>query len=182
MKKIKKLLAGALFLALPFGAKAQDFPKNEVKLNILNTIVIASVEVGYERYLDKNQSVDVEFFFNDRFSYWPEKDGDFKAFSVKLGYNYYFDLDAISGPYISPFIKQRFGKYTEEKTVAGATVETETSLNSFMIGLGGGYVWNYNDKFVIAPYVNIARNFKKAVNDKFWAVEPNAGIKIGYKF
>lgn len=170
---IRNFLLGAMAL-FSMGAYAQ---KNEIKLNILNTIAIASVEVGYERFLADNQSVDFEVFFNDRFSYFPEKGNkDFKATSIKLGYNYYFDLDGLTGPYISPFIKQRFGKYIEDGK--------ETSLNSFIIGLGFGYIWNYNDTFTISPYVNIGRNFGKEINEsgKFWAVEPNAGFRIGYRF
>ncbi len=170
---IKKFLFGAMAL-LSMGAYSQ---KNEVKLNILNTIAIASVEVGYERFVADNQSLDVELFFNDRFSYFPARDNKkFNATSIKVGYNYYFDLDGLTGPYVSPFIKQRFGNYTENGQ--------KISLNSFIIGIGFGYIWNYNDTFTLSPYANIGRNFGKEVNDskKFWAVEPNAGIRIGYRF
>ncbi|MDO5608191.1 MAG: DUF3575 domain-containing protein [Capnocytophaga sp.] len=176
---MKKLLFVCIAL-VSVKSFAQDHPKNQVNLNILNTIAIASIEVGYERFVDFNQSVEVEMFFNDRFSYFPKNDNKkFSATSIKIGYNYYFDLDNLSGPYINPFIKQRFGNYKETKE--NNTVE-ETDLNSFMLGIGVGYIWNYNDTFIVAPYVNIARNFKNEVNDKFWAIEPNAGIKIGYRF
>lgn len=175
MKKI--VLIGLVLLSVK--AFSQNYPKNEVKLNILNAIAIASVEVGYERFVDFNQSVEMELFLNDRFSYFPKSNSKkFNATSIKLGYNYYFDLDNLSGPYINPFIKQRFGSYKETNN----DVVEQTNLNSFMLGIGLGYLWNYNDTFVVAPYVNIARNFQKEVNDKFWAVEPNAGVKIGYRF
>lgn len=173
---MKKLVMVCLVL---FSTKAfsQDYPKNEVNLNILNAIAIASIEVGYEYFVGFNQSVEAEMFFNDRFSYFPKTDGrKYSATSIKVGYNYYFDLDNLSGPYINPFIKQRFGTFKENGV--------STSLNSFILGIGVGYVWNYNDTFVVAPYVNVGRNFGKEVtnNSYFWAIEPNAGIKIGYKF
>lgn len=175
MKKI--LLTCATLLSL--NAFAQDYPENEIKLNIFNAIAIASVEVGYERFVDSNQSIEVEMFINDRFSYFPKNSNKkFSAVSFKIGYNYYFDIYNLSGPYINPFIKQRFGNYKETKE----GITDKTNLNSFMLGIGLGYLWNYNDTFVIAPYVNIARNFRKEVNSKFWAIEPNAGIKIGYRF
>lgn len=160
-------------------AQNSDYPKNEVKLNILNAIAIASIEVGYEYFVDFNQSVEAEVFFNDRFSYFPKTDGrKYSATSFKVGYNYYFDLDNLSGPYINPFIKTRFGefKYPNENKIV--------NLDSFILGIGVGYLWNYNDTFVVAPYVNIARNFGKEVtgDSYFWAIEPNAGVKIGYRF
>lgn len=165
-----------LLTLISVNAFAQDYPKNEVKLNILNTIAIASVELGYERFVDANQSIDAELFINDKFSYFP-RSGKYNATSIKIGYNYYFDLEGLTGPFISPFMKQRFGSYKEEG-------ETSTSLNSFILGLGFGYMWNYNDTFIIAPYANISRNFGKEVNEsnKFWPVEPNAGIRIGFRF
>ena len=57
MKKILFLLSA---LCLSIFAKAQTYgnPQNELKLNIANTIAIASVEIGYERFLDKNQSLE----------------------------------------------------------------------------------------------------------------------------
>lgn len=175
---MKKIITVCLLLlgTKVFAQNTQDYPKHEVKLNILNVIAIASVELGYEYFIDFNQSIDAEVFFNDRFSYFPKDGGKYKATSFKLGYNYYFDLDNLSGPYINPFIKTRFGEWKKDADIK--------NLDSFILGLGVGYLWNYNDTFTVAPYVNIARNFGKGVNEGnyFWAVEPNAGVKIGYRF
>lgn len=179
---MKKFLVSicALFSVSTF---AQDLPKNEVKLNILNAIAITSVELGYERFIDANQSIDAELFLNDRFSYFPQnKNKDFNATSIKVGYNYYFDLDGLTGPYVNPFIKQRFGNYKETTTTNGKEITEPYNLDSFILGIGFGYIWNYNDTFIIAPYANIGRNFSTRVNDKFWGVEPNAGVRIGYRF
>ncbi|MFJ1390762.1 DUF3575 domain-containing protein [Capnocytophaga canimorsus] len=177
---MKKIMI-TCFMLLSVKAFSQDYPKHQINLNIANAIAIASIEVGYEHYVGMNQSVELEMFFNDRFSYFPKNsDKKFSATSIKLGYNYYFDPENLSGPYINPFIKQRFGKYKETE---GANV-TEIKLNSFILGVGLGYQWNYNDTFIVAPFVNIARNFGSEINNskKFWAIEPNAGLKIGYKF
>ena len=161
---MKKLLFSMALVLTSLSAFAQTY-KNEVKLNILNVIAVPSVELGYEYYLDDNQSVDGELFFIDRFSYFPKK----------VGYNYYFDSTDAVGVYLNPFIKARFGKYTKDG-------EADTSLNAFIIGVGAGYAWVFNSKFVVAPYVNIGRNFSSAVNEKFWAVEPNAGVRLGFRF
>jgi len=127
-------------------------------------------------YISENQSIEGELFFNDRFSVIPKGNGKYSATSVKLGYNYYFEEDGGTGLYVNPFIKQRFGTFSEDGV--------KTRLDSFILGVGAGYQWNLDDTFIIAPFANIARNFGKQVNEnkKFWAIEPNFGIKIGYKF
>lgn len=169
---IKKILCAVVILFATHSF-AQD-KKNEVKLNILNTIINASVELGYERFIDTNQSIDAEFHINDRFFYLGASKR-FKTNSFKVGYNFYFEEEGTTGLYVNPFLKYRFGNYEEKD-------DTKTSLSSFIMGIGCGYMWNYNDTFIIAPYVNIARNFSGTVNSRFWAVEPNLGIRIGYRF
>ena len=174
---MKKMFLSIAMALVSLGAFAQTY-KNEVKLNILNVIVRPSIELGYEYYLDDNQSVDAELMFLDRFSYWPKKGGKFSATSFKVGYNYYFDSSDAVGFYINPFLNTRFGKFTDEK--GGGDVETK--LNAFIIGVGVGYTWVFNSKFVVAPYANLGRNFSKPVNERFWAVEPNAGVRLGFRF
>ena len=174
---MKKMFLSIAMALVSLGAFAQTY-KNEVKLNILNVIVRPSIELGYEYYLDDNQSVDAELMLLDRFSYWSKNGGKFSATSFKVGYNYYFASSDAVGFYINPFLKTRFGKFTEEKD----GVDVETKLNAFIIGVGVGYTWVFNSKFVVAPYANIGRNFSKPVNERFWAVEPNAGVRLGFRF
>ncbi|EJU26241.1 MULTISPECIES: DUF3575 domain-containing protein [Capnocytophaga] len=171
---MKKMILSIAIALVSFGAFAQTY-KNEVKLNILNVIVRPSIELGYEYYLDDNQSVDAELMFLDRFSYWPKKGGKFSATSFKVGYNYYFDSSDAVGFYINPFLKTRFGEYKKDG-------EEDKNLNAFIIGVGVGYTWVFNSKFVVAPYANIARGFNNEVNKEYWAVEPNAGVRLGFRF
>ncbi|ERI64388.1 hypothetical protein HMPREF1551_00410 [Capnocytophaga sp. oral taxon 863 str. F0517] len=178
---MKKMFLSIAMALVSLGAFAQTY-KNEIKLNILNVIARPSIELGYEYYLDDNQSVDGELVILDKFSYWPKGDGKFSATSIKVGYNYYFDSSDAVGFYINPFLKTRFGKYTEEKTKDNTKYDEETNLGAFIIGVGVGYTWVFNSKFVVAPYANIGRNFSSAVNERFWAVEPNAGVRLGFRF
>ena len=113
--------------------------------------------------------------FLDRFSYWSKNGGKFSATSFKVGYNYYFDSSDAVGFYINPFLKTRFGKYTKDG-------EEDRNLNAFIIGVGVGYTWVFNSKFVVAPYANIGRGFNNEVNKKYMAVEPNAGVRLGFRF
>ncbi|PZW44012.1 outer membrane autotransporter protein [Mesonia algae] len=179
---MKNLYAVAFLFLIGINMKAQesDFPKNEAKLNIANTIAIASVEVGYERFIGFNQSVDVEFLINDRINYHSEKGSrKFNTNSIKLGYNYYFGKEnAGSGIYANPFVKYRFGDFEQEVN----NVMVETDMNAFMVGLGAGYKWNFGDKFVLGPYVSIARNFSDEVKERFSAIEFHGGFSVGYRF
>lgn len=160
---------------------------NEIKLNIANTIAIASVEFGYERFIDEHQSLEGVILINDRMNYHSEKGSrKFDTNSFKLGYNYYFGEEyAASGLFINPFLKYRTGEFTQsgddvdEPAFVGSIV---TDMNSFIIGLGAGYKWNFNDTFVLGPFLNIGRNFSDEVKDRFSAIEFNAGFNIGYRF
>lgn len=171
---MKKMFLSIAMALVSLGAFAQTY-KNEVKLNILNVIVRPSIELGYEYYLDDNQSVDAELMLLDRFSYWSKNGGKFSATSFKVGYNYYFDSSDAVGFYLNPFLKTRFGKYTKDG-------EEDRNLNAFIIGVGVGYTWVFNSKFVVAPYANIGRGFNNEVNKKYMAVEPNAGVRLGFRF
>lgn len=175
MKKIITALF-ICFLAPIASAQNGKYPKNEVKVNLLNVMVVTSVEIGYERFIDSNQSVEGEFLINDRYNYKSEKDSkEFNTNSVKLGYVYYFGKESAgSGVYANPFVKYRFGDY-EENSVT-------TDMNAFVVGFGVGYKWNNNDRFIMAPYGNIGRNFNGDVADKFSAFEYNFGFSIGYRF
>lgn len=165
-------------------AQNGDYAKNEIKYNILNTMIIASVEVGYERFVDQNQSVETEILINDRVNYHSEKGSrNFETNSIKIGYNYYFGKnDAGSGIYVNPFFKYRFGEFSEDITINEVSAKATYDLDALIIGIGGGYKWNSNNKFVFGPYANIGRNFSKVSSDRFTAIEFNAGILIGYRF
>jgi len=175
---MKKIILSLIvcFFAQSASAQIGKFPKNEVKFNLLNVMVVTSVEIGYERFLDSNQSVEGEFLINDRYNYKSESSSkEFNTNSLKLGYVYYFGEEAAgSGIYANPFVKYRFGDY-EENSIT-------TNMDAFIVGFGVGYKWNNKDRFIMAPYVNIGRNFSKEVEEKFSAFEYNFGFGVGYRF
>lgn len=183
MKKLLLIIPAVFMFHTGFSQSAEKL--NEIKLNIGNTIAIASVEFGYERFLDYHQSVEGMILLNDRMSYHSEKDGkEFNTYSLKLGYNYYFgEYAAGSGLYVNPFLKYRSGEYTQPQIIDPETTGTVvTDMDSFIIGLGTGYEWNFNDTFVIGPFLNLGRNFSDEVKERFAAIEFNAGLNIGYRF
>lgn len=156
-----------------------DVLKNEVKWNIANTIAFGSVELGYEYFIDGNQSIGAEILINDAYNYGISRQyKDFDTNSFQVTYNYYTGSENNgSGFVISPMLKYRSGEYQKSDT------DPIINMNSFILGIGGGYKWNLSNKFVFGPYINIGRNFSNEVNDEFnIAVEFNAGFSVGYRF
>jgi outer membrane receptor for Fe3+-dicitrate len=181
---MKKLLLAAFalsfFASTSFAQEERAHSIGEVKLNFLNTILLGSVELGYEHFLGKDQSIAVEAHFNDRFAYISTPDGrDFNATSLQVSYNFYFDSETDGQVYIFPYLKYRFGDFSESVDQSQPLI---TSMNSAILGLGAGYKWVFNDQFAMGPYVSIARGFSEEVNDRFSAIEFKAGFSIGYRF
>lgn len=180
---MKKIILSFLMLGIGLGVQAQN--RNEVKLNILNTIVLGSVELGYEYFIDSSQtqSLGVEFLINDRFSYSPhgKRGREFKTNSYALSYNFYFiqDDDDPSSFYISPYVKYRTGDFIETDE---NDLQRVTDMKGAMIGIGAGYKWVYNGQLALGPYVSVARGFSKEVTERFSAVELHGGFSIGYRF
>ena len=180
---MKKSLIGIIAFLLMgsngFSQSEKDFNSREVKLNFLNTILMGSIELGYEQFLSHDQSLGFEFHFNDRFGYNSQKGSrNFDASSIMAYYNFYFDDSDTGRIFVYPFFKYRFGEFTE--TVDGTLVRTD--LNSGFLGLGAGYKWVFKDKFTMGPYANIARGFSTEVKNRFSAVEFKAGFSVGYRF
>jgi hypothetical protein len=176
----KSLFTLACITLITFGSYAQSLedPKGEIRLNFLNTIILGSVEIGYESFFKPDQSLGLELHLNDRFSYRGQNDSrDFSTTSILASYNFYFAGDGNGKMYISPFLKYRFGEFVE--TVSNTT--TVTSMNSGGIGLIAGYRWNFNN-FAFGPFGSVNRQFSQEVQNRFSAVELNAGFNVGYRF
>lgn len=184
MKTISIIL---LATCLIFTAEAQELKSppstaNEIKLNIMNTIVLGSLEFGYEYFIDRNQSIGAEVHLFDRFAFVSDqREGrSFDATSYLLGFNYYFVTpERPSGFYVNPFVKYRTGIFTE---IGENSQSLETDLSTFIIGMGAGYKWVNNDKFALGPYVNIGRGFNEEASQRFSPVEFKAGFSIGFRF
>ena len=184
---MKKIIFSLLICTSTFIAQAQetiktsnsDTPKNEVKLNFINAVVYGSVEIGYEYFIDDNQSVGFEAFINDVYNMSVGgKTKNYDTNSFQLTYNYYIgdkNGHANSGLVVFPLLKYRVGDYNKSETEV-------INMNSFTFGAGAGYKWNMNDNFVFGPYVTVGRNFSSEVADEFSAFEYNAGFTLGYRF
>jgi hypothetical protein len=164
---------------------AQEFPNNEIKLNIASVIAFVTVEVGYEYLFDYNQSIDVEIFINDRINFYQETDSNkFNTNSLKLGYNFYFGTENPgSGLFFNPFVKYRFGDFEEvtrnNDFFPPLIEEVTTDMNTFIIGLGSGYKWNFSNSFIVSLYGSLGRNFSGNCEDIISFPFPST-CKCGY--
>ncbi len=191
MKNLKKRntlsLFSVLILVFLFNTeklKAQsgvEIPRHEINFNLANTLIIASAEAGYEYFIDYDQSIGVKILINDRRNFRHEKSkSKYKTNSFRLNYTYYFGQENPgSGVYVQPFVKYRMGDFKEKR---GTFDEKKTNMDSFIVGIGVGYQWNFSNSFVMGPFANIGRNFSKEVKERFSVVEFNAGFNIGYRF
>ena len=153
--------------------------ENEVKLNFLNLILLGSFELGYERFLSDNHSLDLQLHINDRFGYNSEKNGKkYKTNAVQAAMNFYFGNNPNGRIHVFPLLKLRFGDF--EEPAAGAI--STTDMTAFILGVGAGYKWEVSEHFAFGPYGSVGRNFSESVTDKFSAVEVNAGFSLGYRF
>lgn len=153
---------------------------NEIHVNFLNLIWFASLEVGYERYLSDDHSLEFKGFINDRFGINNEKDGKkYKTNSVQASMNFYFGDDGNGRFFLFPLAKLRFGDF--EEPAAGGGIQT-TDMTAFILGAGTGYKWELSQNFAFGPYASIARNFSDDVVDRFAGIEFNAGFNLGYRF
>ncbi len=182
------MLSLGLLLGLQPALKAQnlEIPHNEVNYNLLNTILFESVEVGYEYFIDYDQSVGAKVLINDRRNFKKESEGSkYKTNSFQLNYTYYFGTNNPgSGIYVQPFVKYRFGSYQEKISDPESTFveRVKTDMNAFIIGAGLGYEWNFSNSFVMGPYLNFGRNFSNEVKARFSAYEIYGGFLFGYRF
>jgi len=185
MKNILKVTLGLiLFLSLNTELKAQsgmEIPKHEINYNLANTLIITSVEFGYEYFIDYDQSIGMKILINDRRNFKHEKSkSKNNTHAFRLNYTYYFGQENPgSGLYIQPFLKYRMGDFKEN---IGDFDEKKTNMDAFIVGIGGGYQWNFSNSFVLGPFVNFGRNFSKEVKERFSAFDFNAGFNIGYRF
>ena len=177
-------LTGSVFAQQVISSSGTSNPNigtfdNEVKFNFLNLILLGSFEVGYERFLSENHSLDFQLHINDRFGYHSDGDDEsFKSNSIQAAMNFYFGNNPNGRFHIYPLMKFRFGDY--EKSVNASVVTTD--MTAFILGAGIGYKWEVSEHFAFGPYVSVARNFSDGVSDQFSGVETNGGFSLGYRF
>ncbi|MEB2781374.1 DUF3575 domain-containing protein [Algoriphagus sp. C2-6-M1] len=153
---------------------------NEIHANFVTLIWFGSVEVGYERYLSDDHSLEFKGLINDRFGFNNENNGKkYKTNSLQASMNFYFGNNINGRFFLFPLAKVRFGDF--EEPANGGGVQT-TDMTAFILGAGVGYKWEVSQNFAFGPFASLGRNFSDDVSDRFTGIELNAGFNLGYRF
>lgn len=153
---------------------------NEIHVNFVTLIWFGSLEVGYERYLSDDHSLEFKGFINDRFGFNNENKGKkYKTNSLQASMNFYFGNNLNGRFFLFPLAKVRFGDFEEPANGGGVHI---TDMTAFILGAGAGYKWEVSKNFAFGPFLSVGRNFNETVSDRFTAIELNGGFNLGYRF
>lgn len=165
--------------------------KNEFSSNLFDLVVGGSLNLNYERLLDKNQSIALSATFFDTYGYYDA--GYIKksnALSLKASYLVYFNKNKDhSGFFFYPMLKVRVGEVTIDDygyydNDSGEYINEDFTydISGFSVGFGLGHKWFFNDKFSLGVSTEIARNLGNV--DTFYIdnIEVRLGVNFGFRF
>ncbi|MBP2614897.1 DUF3575 domain-containing protein [Chryseobacterium jejuense] len=149
--------------------------KNEIKLNLLAPLS-GSVEVGFERHLNKRSSLGISTFI----VYDQTKNEDMN-YNISPYYRYYFGKKYASG-----FFVEGFGMFTSidgKKIYAPDNVTFTENKDVYDAALGAGLGWKLVTKKGLVFEANVGYgkllfNADKTDHD----VVAKFGLSIGYRF
>ncbi len=170
MKKLLLIVAVAIF-ALP-KANAQE---NIVKFNPL-ALIVGSVEIGYERVLSDNQSLQVDLGYAS----FDSGSFDYTGLGAGLQYRFYIQesKEAPVGWFAGPF-----ASYSTSKADNSGGDDFKTSV--FAAGGVIGYQWNWNpvtlDIYGGPAYYSIDAD-DDTFDFGFDGFGPKLGLSLGFSF
>ncbi|UAM97346.1 DUF3575 domain-containing protein [Polaribacter litorisediminis] len=186
MKRFSLLL---LIIMFSLSVKAQEkLPqdinkKHELKLNAFSLIVFSSLDISYERLLNKDSSFGVGVFYNfnsiDNDLYYPKK------FSITPYYRWFFT----DSRFARGFFVEGFGMlntYEDQEYFWGSPKQTEQET-SFALGISVGGKFIIKSGFTAEVYAGVGRNLfnNNSVDDSIDLgndIITRGGISLGYRF
>ncbi|WP_299012589.1 DUF3575 domain-containing protein [uncultured Polaribacter sp.] len=159
----------------------QDINKNhEIKLNAFSLIVFSTIDVSYEKLLNKDSSYGISLFYNfatpDSDLYFPKK------FSLTPYYRWFFTETR----YARGFFVEGFGMlntYEETLYYFDSTNDETISETGFALGISVGGKFIIKSGFTAEVYLGIGRNLFNSDNDFLENnIVTRGGISLGYRF
>lgn len=165
--------------------------KNEISSNLFDLVVAGSLNLNYERLLDKNQSLSFGVTFFDTYGYYDA--GYLKstnAISLKGAYLVYFSKEKDhAGFYFYPQLKLRTGEvvlddyiYFNYENDVYIEEEFKYDVSGVSAGFGLGHKWMFNNKLTLTLNGEIARNLGSFDDDYLDTIEFRFGVNFGYRF
>lgn len=171
---MKKIIFGFILLA-GLSMSAQN---NQIKVDLLDILVLRTLDVSYENQLNDEASIGLSVFIN-----FEPKENDFR-------YNEDFQIT----PYFRQFITNNggfdvfgelfgslnFAETEEEKDANGLVTKESESYSDFALGLGIGAKHVSKNGYIFEINAGLGRNlFNSEVSRQF---VPRFGISIGKQF
>ncbi|WP_299669642.1 DUF3575 domain-containing protein [uncultured Polaribacter sp.] len=186
---MKKSIVLFLLFALTLNTISQEkesiYPqdidkKTEIKINTFSLIAFSSLDVSYERLLNKDSSFGVSIFYNfndiNDDLYFP------KTFSLTPYYRWFFSETRFA----RGFFVEGFGMLNtyEEDNYFSNDNQTDKETD-FALGISVGGKFVTKSGFIAEIYLGIGRNlFKSSDDDNL--IDNNlitrGGISLGYRF
>ncbi|WP_153393714.1 DUF3575 domain-containing protein [Chryseobacterium vaccae] len=177
-KKLLQLIVLLAFYSVNAQSETDTNPyqkNNEIKLNLLSPLS-GAVEVGYERFLNKNSSLGISAF-----KVYEHSTNDDMNYYISPYYRYYFGKKYASG-----FFVEGFGMLTSidgKKMYAADNVTFTEGKDVYDLALGAGFGWKLVTKkgFVFeanTAYGRLVFNANKTDHDQVLKL----GVSVGYRF
>lgn len=165
---MKKLLFTIALIIVSF-IQAQQ----EIKLDIFDALALKTVEVSYEKHLNKQTSVGISGLLN-----FENKNVDFK-YNEKRAltpfFRHYFTTVKNWNFFGEGFFSLNFGE--KKETYGNITVFEDYTDGALGIGIGSKYISEGN--FTIDIHAGAGRNLFSKDSP---AIMPRVGVNIGWRF
>ena len=175
MKRIVLLSILSISLLNYAQNQSPQFAQNELKLDIFDALVLKTVEVSYEHYLNEESSVGISAFVN-----FEKRDATFR-YNEKTMFTPYF-RQYFSNVYNWNFFGEVFFAINSGER---ETLQNGSSLNRYQeytdgaLGIAIGSKYISSRGFVIDIHGGLGRNL---FNSDSREVVPRVGLNVGYQF
>lgn len=184
---------------LPMAIFAQEPIKDkpvfgELKTNLFDLVVGKTINLGVEKYLEGNQSLQLDLNFFDTYSYIDASYMDKNNLhTLQLSYNIYFSESKDHHGFVFyPFLKGRTGtqesyyEYYSYNPVNDQYTSTRVvdkyDLSGFEVGFGLGHKWMFNQKISLFMGAQIGRDFSGSrITDNYSEIDFKAFVTLGFR-
>ncbi|NVK53575.1 MAG: hypothetical protein HWD85_11620 [Flavobacteriaceae bacterium] len=163
-----------LFVAIAFLTTAITQAQQEIKVDLFDALVLKSVEITYERYLDEQSSVGISGFLN-----FEKNSADFKyneKRAITPFFRHYFSTDRNWNFFGEGFFSFNFGE-KEIEMIGGPNTYEDYTDGALGIAIGIKYV--SDGGLTIDIYGGAGRNL---FSENSPIVVPRLGVNIGWRF
>lgn len=166
---MKKLLFTIAILTVSF-TQAQQ----EIKIDLFDALVLKSVEVSYEKYLDDQSSVGITGFMN-----FEKNSADFRyneKRAITPFFRHYFTSDRTWNFFGEGFFSFNFGE-KEIEMIGGPNTYEDYTDGALGVAVGAKYI--SEGGLTIDVYGGAGRNL---FSENSPIVVPRLGVNIGWRF